>query len=120
MLARDARGTLILGHWPLPAEVSVQCARVGREGLCKSSMRCARFPVLTQAWRPSPADQIGTSAPFAHARTCIARHPPVPTHIQSNQSGLMGGTLVEDCAAPGPPKSFPGEWKWPPSKDGRI
>ena len=29
------------------------------------------------------------------ARTCIARHPPVPTHIQSNQSGLMGGTLVE-------------------------
>ena len=54
------------------------------------------------------------------ARTCIARHPPVPTHIQSNQSGLMGGTLVEGCAAPGPPKSFPGEWKWPPSKDGRI
>jgi hypothetical protein len=29
------------------------------------------------------------------ARTFIACHPPVPTHIQSNQRGLMGGTLVE-------------------------
>jgi hypothetical protein len=62
---------------------------------------------------PVKLKEFESGSPMSHlrdrraicARTCIARHPPVPTHIQSNQSWLMARLSRSDrqgrAATPG-------------------